>query len=66
MSRSDEPPDREEDAAPTWPRRVRPLPRDQLAMPPQEGIRRRDRVDLAQCPAIRVGEAQSAVAELPA
>src|SRR6185436_18344629 len=36
-----------EDAAPAWPR-VRPLPSNELPMPAQPGVGRRDRGDLAQ------------------
>ena len=46
----EEPVDLGEDAAPSWPRRVRPFPRDELPMPAQNRIGRDDRRDLSEAP----------------
>jgi hypothetical protein len=70
-------PDLGEHAAPAKPDRVRPLPGDELTMPPQQRIGRHDRGDLAQrstahperAPTerspIRIGQAQAPPSQLP-
>jgi hypothetical protein len=44
----DEPLDLREDAAPSWSRAVRPFPRDELSMPPQNRVGRDDRRQLLE------------------